>query len=379
MKMTTKRIIASLISVLLLGIASISEAAPEWQATIWITSGDGKARLEIGGDPTATDGLDKAWDSYTKLGGSLRAYFPRPDWHPAFQKYWRDIRAKAQGTETEWTFVVESDIANSPLGMIWDLSLMPDDYPVFLIDEGTGQTIDMRTTPSYNSPYSARKNFRVKVYTPLEPLPPQNNPPVANAGPDQIVELASCDGATVTLNGSASVDPDGDPLSYVWTWDGGAAEGAGPAVTLPMGTTVITLTVDDGRGGSSSDTVKVSINDTTAATLKVTASPSVLWPANHKYVKVYPAVTVNDACIPTTKVEMVSVTSNEPDIGTGRGDLPNDIVINQDATILLRAERSDRGSGRVYSITYAATDMAGNQTTGTAKVTVPLNLNTVKK
>jgi len=41
-----------------------------------------------------------------------------------------------------------------------------------------------------------------------------NRPPTANAGPDQAVVL----GQPVTFDGSASTDPDGNPLSYRWTW-----------------------------------------------------------------------------------------------------------------------------------------------------------------
>lgn len=43
-----------------------------------------------------------------------------------------------------------------------------------------------------------------------------NTPPVANAGPDQVV----FEGITVNLSGAAS-DADGDPLSYQWTQTGG--------------------------------------------------------------------------------------------------------------------------------------------------------------
>ena len=50
-----------------------------------------------------------------------------------------------------------------------------------------------------------------------------NAPPTANAGPAQTVTS----GTTVTLNGSASSDPDGTIASYAWSQAGGS-----PTVTL---------------------------------------------------------------------------------------------------------------------------------------------------
>jgi hypothetical protein len=90
-----------------------------------------------------------------------------------------------------------------------------------------------------------------------------NEPPKAHAGPNQTVEQDSLGGASVTLDGSGSSDPDGDPLTYKWTWASGSATGVSPIVSLPLGTTTITLVVNDGTVDSDPDTVVITVQDTT--------------------------------------------------------------------------------------------------------------------
>lgn len=120
--------------------------------------------------------------------------------------------------------------------------------------------------------------------------------------------------------------------------------------------------------------VGLSVCDEIAPTLEVSVSPDMLWPPNHKYVTVVATVQAADNWDPNPTVSLVSVTSNEPDDGLGDGDTAEDIVIVDDYTFYLRAERSGTGQGRVYTITYEVTDACGNSTLASATVAVPRDL-----
>jgi predicted extracellular nuclease len=104
---------------------------------------------------------------------------------------------------------------------------------------------------------------------------------------------------------------------------------------------------------------------------EVSVTPDMLWPPNHKYVDVVATVVVSDNFDPEPTVTLVSVESDEADFGLDDEDLPNDIVILDDYTFQLRAERWDEGDGRVYTITYQVTDACGNTSMATVTVTVP--------
>jgi hypothetical protein len=82
-------------------------------------------------------------------------------------------------------------------------------------------------------------------------------PPVAVASPQQ-VDQQSVEGSQVTLDGSGSYSPTGDPLTYTWTGPFGTAVGVHPTVLMPPGTSEVTLTVSDGiKSDSTSTTITV--------------------------------------------------------------------------------------------------------------------------
>ncbi len=102
--------------------------------------------------------------------------------------------------------------------------------------------------------------------------PPANSAPTADAGPDQPTVVS---GATVTLDGSGSSDPDaGDTLSYAWSQTSGttvtlsSTSVAQPSFTAPVlgandpaAVLEFSLVVTDDKGNSSAaDSVIITVN-----------------------------------------------------------------------------------------------------------------------
>jgi Putative Ig domain/K319L-like, PKD domain len=189
-------------------------------------------------------------------------------------------------------------------------------------------------------------------------------------------------GDTVQLDGSMSTDPDFDPLTYTW------AQTAGLPVTLvysPGDThhtmpTFVTpwvsantqfkfkLTVSDPYGGTSSAYVCVTVNNwhTPPNASHARADVSVLWPPDHKMALVHIIGVDNPNNDPIT---INTVTQDERPNGLGDGDTPIDAIINGD-TVLLRAERSGNGNGRVYRVCFTIHDPEQNAD-GCVNVMVP--------
>jgi hypothetical protein len=153
---------------------------------------------------------------------------------------------------------------------------------------------------------------------------------------------------------------------------------ATPIFTAPLvGPGGVTLTfqlsVHDGSGFSAPDTVTVTVrdlNDPPACGL-AQASPNLLWPPNHKLVPVAIAG-VADPNNDQVTLTITGVTQDEPVNGVEDGDTSPDAV-PQGETVLLRAERTGTDNGRVYEVTFTATDSQGGQCMGSVTVCVPPN------
>ena len=104
----------------------------------------------------------------------------------------------------------------------------------------------------------------------------------------------------------------------------------------------------------------------------ISASPSVLWPPNHKMVKVTVEVDATDNSGSAPFCCILGVSSNESINGPGDGDTEPDWDYADDPlVVLLRAERAGGGDGRVYTIEVGSTDASGNAATDTVEVIVP--------
>jgi hypothetical protein len=134
--------------------------------------------------------------------------------------------------------------------------------------------------------------------------------------------------------------------------------------------------VTDRAGTRATGEIPVAVVDTVPPELDPEASPGLLWPPNHRMVEVGIRPRASDACgIPA--VVLISVTSNEPDDAPGPfdgftvADIQDEVVGSGDLDFQLRAERSEMGTGRIYTALYRATDAGGNETLRPVEIRVP--------
>ncbi len=142
-------------------------------------------------------------------------------------------------------------------------------------------------------------------------------------------------------------------------------------VSITDTATVSSTTADPNLAPNNTASVKITVSNPPPAISGLAATPSVIWVPNHKMVDVGLSYTVTDNC-DASIVPQVTISSSDPDNGTGDGDTSGDTVVIDPTHVEVRAERSaTSGVDRVYTITLKATDSMGYFSTNSTTVVVP--------
>ncbi|MDE2180422.1 MAG: hypothetical protein KGJ40_06200 [candidate division NC10 bacterium] len=158
--------------------------------------------------------------------------------------------------------------------------------------------------------------------------------------------------ATNNFWGAAS-GPGPDPADEVYDEPGSST------VVAPFATQQFAIRAPgDGGGGNGAPVC-------TAAQ----AVPSMLWPANGQFVRVW-IIGVGDPDNDPVRISISGVTQDEPTSGLVTGDTGPDATLFG-SSVDLRAQRDPGGNGRVYRVKFDANDGKGGTCAGAVTVQVP--------
>ena len=109
------------------------------------------------------------------------------------------------------------DPDGDPLTIAWAFAGLPIESTLTNADITAADSLTPSFQPDVEGRYTLRINLsdgQLSASDTTDLLIAENDAPLANAGPDSTVTL----GDLATIDGSASTDPDGDPLTYLWSF-----------------------------------------------------------------------------------------------------------------------------------------------------------------
>jgi N-acetylneuraminic acid mutarotase len=286
------------------------------------------------------------------------------------------VEAYNPGTNS-WTVIAPMPTARNLLA-----TATGSDGRIYAFGGQTGSGRFLNTTEAYN--------ISTNSWESLAPMPTARENPSAAVGPDgRLYVIGGYNGnalKTVEAYSIAVADTTPPviratvvPLANIagWnnsdvtvTWTVADAE-SGVASSIGCNTTTVSnetpgttlaCSATNGAGLSSSQTATIKI-DKTPPVVSCSASPSALWPPNGKLVPVHVTVSVTDpGGSGPNGYKLVSITSNEGNISAEQQGF---VIGTASTSGKLLADRNGKGTGRVYTLTYQGSDVAGNTATCT--------------
>ncbi len=189
----------------------------------------------------------------------------------------------AMGTTVQLNGSQSSDVDGDPLRYSWSFVSLP---PISLAALSSSRNVTTTFVADVAGTYIVQLVVNDGTFN-SQPstvsVTTGNTPPVANAGPNQKVNVETL----VQLNGSGSTDVNGNPLTYQWTLNLTQAPGSNATLNSPTsvnptftadvpGTYVAQLIVNDGIANSNPATVTISTNAVQAPTANAGPNQSVL-------------------------------------------------------------------------------------------------------
>lgn len=176
------------------------------------------------------------------------------------------------------------------------------------------------------------------------------------------------------------LDTNGFPVEVIWTVDGTVYQtdhiASGGTITsanvtftanFSEGEHTVVISASNGQTTPVNCSTTVTVRDTTPPTVsRISVTPDMLWPPNHRMVPASVVVDVVDNCDPSPLAHITHVISNE-----SKNPFEPDWEITGPLSLKLRAERSGKAGQRTYTIVVACEDESGNVSTATVDVVVP--------
>ena len=225
-----------------------------------------------------------------------------------------------------------NDAEGDPLTFTWTLTTVPVDSLAALNDPAVATPVFTVDVPGtyvaqliVNDGTTDSAPDEIQIVT-------GNSAPVANAGASQTVSVDDL----VTLDGSGSSDPDGDPLTFIWSFSSQPAASTAALVDAATetasftpdvdGTYVVELIVNDGTVDSQPATATI-LAQVVEPTLELTITePAAGAFINQDTVTVRGTVTVLDSRV-TVQDDFADVTGNDFEAEIALFEGPNDIIV----------------------------------------------------